>query len=124
MNKWAPKLKRSLVGAVGRFTEFLGVKEGVKRAIARFGETSGLLDALIQKKLRAGFRTIIMMYHRVYPFKEELRLYFSHLLLSSESFERQLEFLRQNYQILSLSTLASLLKGGKGTTREIRGYHI
>jgi len=50
------KVKRSLIGAVARFTEFLGIKEGVKNTIVRFGEASGLFDALIEKKLKASFR--------------------------------------------------------------------
>ncbi len=83
--------------------------DSLKTAAAIAANYSGLLDgyAFLRRKLTKS-QVGILLYHRVCPSSDS----WSVKPLSPRSFERQMEYLHRNYEILSLDTLVQYIQQG------------
>lgn len=107
-----------LQNKLARVLESLRIRGATQKVIARLSKATGLIDVLIQNRLRKGYRTIMMMYHQVFPFKDDLLTTCWGSIVPPEAFERQIQYLTRNYEILSFSQLSSLLKKGDSLPRK------
>jgi len=92
----------------------ISVEKRVKfqKAMAWAGERLCFWDMLIEGKVRKGYRTIIMIYHRVCPIPKEIWSPFNALIISPTAFAKQLEYFARNYEVISLSHLLEILQRG------------
>jgi peptidoglycan/xylan/chitin deacetylase (PgdA/CDA1 family) len=82
------------------------MKQFLKRGVAYALYYSGFLWLYAAAKLRR--RAVVLMYHRVLP--AEADTFSEHsIVVSPQTFSRQMAFLRRHFRPLSLSTLAELL---------------
>jgi hypothetical protein len=105
-------LKEASKKVLARLTEFFRVRDKIERGVARFGESLGYWDRLIEGRMRKGYRTIIMMYHRVCPLEDWLFTTCYGFSVTPNSFEKQVEYLTRNYDVISLSQLLEILQRG------------
>lgn len=84
----------------------MGMRELVASATNRFGILEAYSSA---RRWFTKSRVAILIYHRVCPKKDEWSLE----PLSPESFETQMKYFTQNYEILSLDKLVQYTKSGK-----------
>jgi peptidoglycan/xylan/chitin deacetylase (PgdA/CDA1 family) len=103
-------LKEICKKAIARLTEFFRVRDKIEKGVAWVGESLGYWDRLIEGGMRKGFRTIIMMYHRVCPMQDWLFATCYGFSVSPNSFEKQVEYLTRNYDVISLSHLLEILQ--------------
>ena len=84
--------------------------DSLKTATAIAANYSGFLDgyAFLRRKLTKS-QVGILLYHRVCPSKDNWAV----KPLSPLSFERQMEYFRRNYEILSLDRLVQYIKQGR-----------
>lgn len=82
----------------------------IKKLVAAIANRLGFLDAysLLRRKLTKS-QVAILMYHRVSPQKDNWSLQ----ALSPQSFERQIQYLSKNYEILPIHALTQCLQQGK-----------
>ncbi|MBW1678997.1 MAG: polysaccharide deacetylase family protein [Deltaproteobacteria bacterium] len=91
---WIDPIKRTIVNTVG---------------VALFYTASLKMIKYIRQKIFKNFRLIILMYHRV---DEPTADYFN-LCVPPSNFEKQMRYLKKNYRVISLKTLAQYIRSKK-----------
>ncbi|MFO7156083.1 MAG: polysaccharide deacetylase family protein [Pseudomonadota bacterium] len=112
METW-DEARRELIRAARR-----AVKQAAAVALDRSGARRWIAE---RDRRRAGGRRVqIFAWHRVVPdFDRMVRRVIPGLLTSTETFERQLAWLRENYEVVSLDEALEALAGGRRGERDL-----
>ncbi|HWQ33503.1 MAG TPA: polysaccharide deacetylase family protein [Blastocatellia bacterium] len=93
-------------------------RRAIKSSAAPLLRLTGRLKRRIEMRRQATGRVMILCYHRVVPdivAAEREAIY--GLLVSTESFRRHLEVVREQYEVLTLDEAVSVIRGEKQTAR-------
>ena len=84
-------------------------KRSLRVFIAHFLYYTGVLNLLLNRKLKN--KAVVLMYHKVLD-KEEISSSYSQngIIVSKESFETQIKYLKKNFNIISLNSTIQSLK--------------
>lgn len=88
------------------------LKQVLKIAIASLAQSTGILSRYSSKVLHN--KAIILVYHRIIDDDSELTDYSSYgITVNKANFDKQIEFLSKNYNLIRLNELVNMIKAGE-----------